>query len=264
VSRPRRAKLVEHFFHLVTHAATRQHDGRIVARRERSAAGSIEDRVPAASAAALRGRIRLTAVRITLACSQAAASALVSRSFDLTSGSSVSRAATIRAVGWSSRCRAYEMEEMLYELPYAPAHAPAGTQGVDLEFVMTDPAQVWPDRFGVESRPAVLATSPRLVAISLKRAPSVAAWPPRSQPGPEVNRARPSDPRRQQWEASRASSALGRAHFHMKTAGSVQEADRLGWSRPRRWRTGQLSGRDQSPKDPSPSRHAAQRRMLIE
>src|SRR6267143_1386654 len=68
----------------------------------------------------------------------------------------------------------YEMEEMLYELgPYAAGLNAArwDLKASIFEFVKTDPAQVWPDRFGVDIKttPFLANIFRRLVAISLKR-----------------------------------------------------------------------------------------------
>src|SRR5438445_361293 len=85
------------------------------------------------------------------------------------------RNATIRAVVLveSLPC-VYEMEEMLWELgPYAAGLNAArwDLKASIFEFVMADPTQVWPDRFGVDIKTtAFLANIFRhLVAICLKR-----------------------------------------------------------------------------------------------
>src|SRR5262249_58008741 len=72
--------------------------------------------------------------------------------------------ATIRAIVLveSLPC-VYEMEEMLYELgPYAAGLNAArwDLKASIFEFIMTDPTQVWPDRFGVD-----IKTTPFLAYI---------------------------------------------------------------------------------------------------
>jgi malate synthase len=137
--------------------------------------------------------------------------------------------ATIRAVVLveSLPC-VYEMEEMLYELgPYAAGLNAArwDLKASIFEFVMTDPAQVWPDRFGVDIKttPFLANIFRRLVAISLKRGavPIGGMATALPNPDPEVNRAAAEAIRAdKQWEAEQGFIRAWVAHiFHMKTAG---------------------------------------------
>src|SRR5256886_83658 len=122
----------------------------------------------------------------------------------------------------------YEMEEMLYELgPYAAGLNAArwDLKASIFEFVMTDPAQVWPDRFGVDIKttPFLANIFRRLVAISLKRGavPIGGMATALPNPDPEVNRA-PAEalPAVKQWDAESSIIPRWVAHiFHMKTAG---------------------------------------------
>src|SRR5438552_1716596 len=103
----------------------------------------------------------------------------------------------------------YEMEEMLYELgPYAAGLNAArwDLKASIFEFVMTDPAQVWPDRLGVDTKttPLLPHIFRRLVAISLKRGavPIGGMATALPNPDPEVNRAAAEAIRTDtQWEA---------------------------------------------------------------
>ena len=96
--------------------------------------------------------------------------------FDLSRGRLSSlQNATIRAVVLveSLPC-VYQMEEMLWELgPYAAGLNAArwDLKASIFEFVMADPKQVWPDRFGVDIKttPFLANIFRRLVAICLKR-----------------------------------------------------------------------------------------------
>ena len=137
--------------------------------------------------------------------------------------------ATIRAVVLveSLPC-VYEMEEMLYELgPYAAGLNAArwDLKASIFEFVMTDPAQVWPDRFGVDIKttPFLSNIFRRLVAISLKRGAVPIGGMATALPSqdPEVNRAAAEAIRGdKQWEAEQGFIRGWVAHiFHMKTAG---------------------------------------------
>src|SRR5881296_2005986 len=136
--------------------------------------------------------------------------------------------ATIRAVVLveSLPC-VYKMEEMLYELgPYAAGLNAArwDLKASIFEFVMTDPAQVWPDRFGVDIKttPFLANIFRRLVAISLKRGavPIGGMATALPNPDPEVNRAAAEAIRAdKQWEARQGFIRAWVAHiFHMKTA----------------------------------------------
>jgi hypothetical protein len=137
--------------------------------------------------------------------------------------------ATIRAVVLveSLPC-VYEMEGMLYELgPYAAGLNAArwDLKASIFEFVMTDPAQVWPDRFGVDIKttPFLSNIFRRLVAISLKRGAVPIGGMATALPSqdPEVNRAAAEAIRGdKQWEAEQGFIRGWVAHiFHMKTAG---------------------------------------------
>jgi len=136
--------------------------------------------------------------------------------------------ATIRAIVLveSLPC-VYEMEEMLYELgPYAAGLNAArwDLKASIFEFVMTDPDQVWPDRFGVDIKttPFLANMFRRLVAICLKRGavPIGGMATALPNPDPEVNRAAAEAIRAdKQWEAEQGFIRGWVAHiFHMKTA----------------------------------------------
>jgi malate synthase len=137
--------------------------------------------------------------------------------------------ATIRAVVLveSLPC-VYEMEEMLYELgPYAAGLNAArwDLKASIFEFIMTDPAQVWPDRFGVDIKttPFLANIFRRLVAISLKRGAVPIGGMATALPSADadVNRAAGEAIRAdKQWEAEQGFIRAWVAHiFHMKTAG---------------------------------------------
>src|SRR2546425_961022 len=137
--------------------------------------------------------------------------------------------ATIRAIVLveSLPC-VYEMEEMLYELgPYAAGLNAArwDLKASIFEFVMTDPDQVWPDRFGVDIKttPFLANVFRRLVAICLKRGavPIGGMATALPSPDPDVNRAAAEAIRAdKQWEAEQGFIRGWVAHiFHMKTAG---------------------------------------------
>src|SRR2546430_11320362 len=120
------------------------------------------------------------------------------------------RDATIRAIVLveSLPC-VYEMDEMLWELgPYAAGLNAArwDLKASIFEFVMADPTQVWPDRFGVDIKttPFLANIFRRLVAISLKRraVPIGGMATALPNPDPEVNRAPASAiPAVKQWDA---------------------------------------------------------------
>src|SRR5882724_8116583 len=121
----------------------------------------------------------------------------------------------------------YEMEEMLYELgPYAAGLNAArwDLKASIFEFVMTDPGQVWPDRFGVDIKttPFLANIFRRLVAICLRRGavPIGGMATALPNPDPEVNRAAAEAIRAdKQWEAEQGFIRGWVAHiFHMKTA----------------------------------------------
>jgi malate synthase len=136
--------------------------------------------------------------------------------------------ATIRAVVLveSLPC-VYQMEEMLWELgPYAAGLNAArwDLKASVFEFVMTDPAQVWPDRFGVDIKttPFLANIFRRLVAICLKRGAVPIGGMATALPSndPEVNRVAGDAIRKdKEWEAAQGFIRAWVAHiFHMKTA----------------------------------------------
>jgi malate synthase len=133
----------------------------------------------------------------------------------------------------------YEMEEMLYELgPYAAGLNAArwDLKASIFEFVMTDPAQVWPDRFGVDIKttPFLANIFRRLVAISLKRGAVPIGGMATALPSndPEVNRVAGEAIRGdKKWEAEQGFLRGWVAHiFHMKVAGDpFKELIGSGW-----------------------------------
>jgi malate synthase len=138
------------------------------------------------------------------------------------------RNATIRAVVLveSLPC-VYEMEEMLYELgPYAAGLNAArwDLKASVFEYVMADPAAVWPDRFGVDIKttPFLADIFRRLVAICLKRGAVPIGGMATALPSadPAVNRAAGEAIRAdKEWEARQGFIRAWVAHiFHMKTA----------------------------------------------
>lgn len=133
----------------------------------------------------------------------------------------------------------YQMEEMLYALgPYAAGLNAArwDLKASILEFVMTDPRAVWPDRFGVDIKTTgFLATMfRRLVAICLKRGAvpiggMATALPSRDD---RVNKAAAAAIRTdKEWEARQGFLRAWVAHiFHMKTAADpFKELRASGW-----------------------------------
>jgi malate synthase len=121
----------------------------------------------------------------------------------------------------------YEMEEMLYELgPYAAGLNAArwDLKASIFEYVMADPASVWPDRFGVDVKttPFLADIFRRLVAICLKRGavPIGGMATALPNPDPDVNRAAADAIRAdKEWEARQGFIRAWVAHiFHMKTA----------------------------------------------
>ncbi len=136
--------------------------------------------------------------------------------------------ATIRAIVLveSLPC-VYQMEEMLHELgPYAAGLNAArwDLKASMFEFVMGDPAQVWPDRFGVDIKttPFLANIFRRLVAICLKRGAVPIGGMATALPStdPEVNRVAGEAIRKdKEWEAAQGFIRGWVAHiFHMKTA----------------------------------------------
>jgi malate synthase len=138
------------------------------------------------------------------------------------------KSATIRAIHLVESLPAvYEMEEMLYALgPYAAGLNAArwDLKASIFEFVMTDPAQVWPDRFGVDVKttPFLANIFRRLVAICLKHGAVPVGGMATALPSndPEVNRVAAEAIRAdKQWEAAQGFVRAWVAHiFHMKTA----------------------------------------------
>ncbi len=136
--------------------------------------------------------------------------------------------ATIRAIPLiESLPAAYQMEEMLHALgPYAAGLNAArwDFQASILEFVMSDPLSVWPDRFGVDIKTTDFLADifRRLVAICLRRGGvpiggMATALPSRIE---EVNRvAAAAIQADKEWEANQGFTRGWVAHiFHMKTA----------------------------------------------
>jgi malate synthase len=151
------------------------------------------------------------------------------------------RGATIRAIALvESLPAAYQMEEILHELgPYAAGLNAArwDFQASILEFVMNDPASVWPDRFGVDIKatPFLANIFRRLVAICLKHGAvpiggMATALPSREE---EVNRAAAAAIRTdKEWEARQGFLRGWVAHiFHMTAAAApFKELRASGWS----------------------------------
>jgi malate synthase len=136
--------------------------------------------------------------------------------------------ATVRAVVLveSLPC-VYQMEEMLHELgPYAAGLNAArwDLKASVFEFIMADPKQVWPDRFGVDIKttPFIANIFRRLVAICLERGAVPIGGMATALPSndPEVNRVAGEAIRRdKEWEAAQGFIRAWVAHiFHMKTA----------------------------------------------
>jgi malate synthase len=133
----------------------------------------------------------------------------------------------------------FEMEEMLYRLgPYAAGLNAArwDLKASIFEFVMTDPASVWPDRFGVDIKttPFLANIFRRLVAICLRRGavPIGGMATALPNPDPEVNRVAAEAIRADKvWEARQGFIRAWVAHiFHMKTAADpFKELSASGW-----------------------------------
>ena len=121
----------------------------------------------------------------------------------------------------------YIMDELLYELgPYAAGLNAArwDFKASVLEYVMSDPDQVWPDRFGIDIKTTDFMTNifRRLVAVCLRRGAApiggmATALPSRDE---EVNEAAGDSIRSdKEWEAQQGFLRAWVAHiFHMKTA----------------------------------------------
>src|SRR6266566_6032763 len=149
--------------------------------------------------------------------------------FDLSRGRLSSlQNATIRAVVLveSLPC-VYQMEEMLWELgPYAAGLNAArwDLKASIFEFVMADPTQVWPDRFGVDIKTTAFLANifRRLVGICLKRGAVPIGGMATALPSndPVVNRvAGEAIATDKEWEAAQGFVRGWVAHiFHMKTA----------------------------------------------
>jgi malate synthase len=138
------------------------------------------------------------------------------------------RGATIRGIPLVESLPAvYQMDEMLHALgPYAAGLNAArwDLKASIFEFVMADPASVWPDRFGVDIKttPFLANIFRRLVAICLKRGavPIGGMATALPNPDPEVNRVAAEAIRADKiWEAEQGFVRAWVAHiFHMKTA----------------------------------------------
>jgi malate synthase len=136
----------------------------------------------------------------------------------------------------------YLMEEMLWALgPYAAGLNAArwDLKASIFEFVMTDPASVWPDRFGVDIKttPFLADIFRRLVAICLRRGavPIGGMATALPNPDPEVNRVAAGAIRAdKEWEAEQGFIRAWVAHiFHMKTAADPFKALHASGWRPR-------------------------------
>ena len=133
----------------------------------------------------------------------------------------------------------YQMEEMLHELgPYAAGLNAArwDLKASIFEYVMADPTQVWPDRFGVDIKttPFLANIFRRLVAICLERGAVPVGGMATALPSsdPEVNRVAAEAIRAdKQWEAAQGFVRGWVAHiFHMKTAADpFKEIRAAGW-----------------------------------
>ncbi len=137
---------------------------------------------------------------------------------------------------------AYQMEEMLHALgPYAAGLNAArwDFKASIFEYIMADPNQVWPDRFGVDIKttPFLSTIFRRLVAICLKHGAvpiggMATALPSRDE---EVNAAAAvSITADKEWEANQGFLRGWVAHiFHMKTAADPFKKLRAsGWEPP--------------------------------
>ncbi len=133
----------------------------------------------------------------------------------------------------------YQMEEMLHALgPYAGGLNAArwDLKASIFEFVMADPRQVWPDRFGVDIKttPFLADIFRRLVAICLKRGAVPIGGMATALPSqdPEVNAAAAAAIRGdKEWEAKQGFIRAWVAHiFHMKTAADpFKQLTASGW-----------------------------------
>jgi malate synthase len=136
--------------------------------------------------------------------------------------------AVIRAIPLiESLPAAYQMEEILFALgPYGAGLNAArwDFQASILEFVMTDPASIWPDRFGVDIKSTDFLANifRRLVAVCLKRGAVPIGGMATALPSKEeaVNAAAAAAIRAdKEWEARQGFVRGWVAHiFHMQTA----------------------------------------------
>lgn len=134
---------------------------------------------------------------------------------------------------------AFQMEEMLYELgPYAAGLNAArwDFQASLLEYVMTDPNSIWPDRFGVDIKTTEFLSNifRRLVAICYKHGAVAIGGMATALPSKEreVNKVAAEQIRADKiWEANQGFTRAWVAHiFHMKTAADpFKELASSGW-----------------------------------
>ena len=150
------------------------------------------------------------------------------------------RRATIRAIPLIESLPAvFQMEEILHELgPYGAGLNAArwDLKASILEYVMADPAMVWPDRFGVDIKTTDFMANifRRLVAVCLKHGGvaiggMATALPSRDA---EVNAAAAASIRAdKEWEAAQGFSRGWVAHiFHMGVAAApFKERSDSGW-----------------------------------
>lgn len=133
----------------------------------------------------------------------------------------------------------YIMDELLWELgPYAAGLNAArwDFKASVLEYIMSDPEQVWPDRFDVDIKTTDFMTNifRRLVAVCLRRGAApiggmATALPSRDE---EVNKVAGDSIRAdKEWEAQQGFLRGWVAHiFHMKTAADpFRELRKSGW-----------------------------------
>ncbi len=133
----------------------------------------------------------------------------------------------------------YIMDELLWELgPYAAGLNAArwDFKASVLEYIMSDPEQVWPDRFDVDIKTTDFMTNifRRLVAVCLRRGAApiggmATALPSRDE---EVNKVAGDSIRAdKEWEARQGFIRAWVAHiFHMKTAADpFKELRNSGW-----------------------------------
>ncbi len=133
----------------------------------------------------------------------------------------------------------YIMDELLWELgPYAAGLNAArwDFKASVLEYIMSDPDQVWPDRFGVDIKTTDFMSNVfrRLVAVCLRRGAApiggmATALPSRDE---EVNKVAGDSIRAdKEWEAQQGFIRGWVAHiFHMKTAADpFKEVRDSGW-----------------------------------